>query len=182
MYNQVSKINLQFHAMPEDIYNFINNLLQDKRYTACGLILFPEFAAKSITDELTIDDLKKYDMVVISTQEIRYSDNYRDFMRSQDNNLGITIGHQADNKLNESGMWVFSEHEIAQVWKTIIGRFKRSLLKGAWVVNPVSGNRGFYKNIRYTVNAKKEYENGMEICPIAGWNRYELIGEQELES
>lgn len=177
----MSKINFQFHATPEDIYKFIKNLLHDKRYTACGVILFPEFAAKSITDEFTIDDFTKCDMVVISTQEIRYSDNYRDFMRCRDNNLGITIGHQADNKLNESAMWVFAEHEIAQVWKTIIGRFKRNLLKGAWVVNPISGAKGYYKNIRYTINAKKAYEKGMKICPAAGWNIYELIDEQELK-
>ncbi len=178
----MSKTNLQFHAMPEDICKFINTLLQDKQYTACGVFLFPDFAAKSITDELTIDDIAKYDMVVILTQEIQYSDNYRDFIRCQDNNLGITIGHEADGKLEESSMWVFAEHEIVQVWKTIIGRFKRSLLKGAWVVNPTSGDRGFYKDIRFTVNAKRAYENGMEICPIAGWNRYELIGEQGAES
>lgn len=177
----MSKTNLQFHAMTEDICKFINTLLQDKQYSACGVILFPEFAAKSITDELSTDEIAKYDIVVISTQEIRYSDNYRDFMRRQDNNLGITIGHLADNKLNESSMWVFSEHEIARVWKTLIGRFKRSLLKGAWVVDPVSGDRSYYKNIRYTENAKKAYENGMEICPVAGWNRYELTGEQRPE-
>lgn len=177
----MSKTNLQFHAMPDDICKFINTMLHDKQYSACGMILFPDFEAKSITGELTIDDLARYDMVVISTREIRYSDNYRDFMQRQDNNLGITIGHQADNKLNESSMWVFSEREIAQIWKKIIGSFKNNLLKGAWVVDPVSGDRSYYKNIRYTENAKKAYENGMEICPVAGWNRYELTGEQRLE-
>lgn len=34
---------------------------------------------------------------------------------------------------------------------------------------------------RYTINAKKAYEKGMEICPVAGWNIYELIDEQELK-
>lgn len=179
--NQVSKTNLQFHAMPEDIYKFIKKLLQEKCYSVCGVILFPDFVAKSIEDELTIDDFTKYDMVVISTQEIQYADNYRDFMRCQNNNLGVTIGHEVDNKLKESIMWVFAEHEIAQAWKTIIGRFKRNLLKGAWVVNPISGEKDYYKNHRYIINAKKAYEKGMEICPIAGWNKYELIDEQELK-
>ena len=64
-------------------------------------------------------------------------------------------------------------------WKKIINKLKRSMNRGAWVKNPKTGAREYYKKHMYTDNAKKLYENGIAICPIADWNEYELTNETE---
>jgi len=178
---KVSKINLQFHATTKDIFEFVFNMLYNEQYIACGVILFPSFELENISIDSNINDFNRYDMIVISTKKITFCDNYREFMSKQDNNLGITVGHEEGDKLKESSMWVYSDTLIDQAWKEIINKYKKSLLKGAWVVNLVTKKKSFNKNHRYTVSAKHAYENGTQICPIAGSNIYELVSKQDIE-
>ncbi len=177
---KVSKINFQFHATTKDISEFVFNTLYNQQYIACGVILFP-FELENISIDSNITDFNRYDMIMISKEKIVFCDNYREFINKQDNNLGITIGHEEEDKLKESSMWVYSDTLIDQAWKRIINKYKKSLLKGAWVVNPVTKKKSFNKNHRYTVSAKHAYENGIQMCPIAGENIYELVSEQDME-
>ncbi len=174
----MSKLSLQFHATIKDIYEFVNNLLQHDTYKACGVILNPGFKLENITTDSSINDYKRYDMIVVSRRKIISCNNYKEFIRKQDNNLGITVGDNGGDGLKESTIWINSENEVDEDWKRIINSYKKSLLKGAWVINPNTNSKAYYKNHKYTVNAKLAYENGMKICPIAGWSMYELTNEE----
>ena len=147
----MSSTSLQFHATTYDIYKFVIELLGNSQYNACGIILSPKF---------------------------KIYENYKDFSENQDNNIGILLGYNDTDTIKESSMWIKSEDVIDKDFKKCINRFKNNLIKGAWIVNPYTGDKAYYKNHKYTINAKKAYESGIKICPMAGWNIYELVSEE----
>lgn len=172
-------MNMQFHATIEDIHELILSIINNYKYKICGIRYFPNFTIENIADNLEITDIKKYDYIVLSKNSIPIANNNYDFMKMQNNNLIIDIGTSDNGEIRESAISVFSETEIDSEWKRVINNYKKSLLKGAWVVNPNTNARAYYKYHRYTINAKKAYENGTPICPIAGWNKYELVSEDD---
>ncbi len=174
----MKKISLQFHGTTKDIYDFVFSYLENHSYNIYGVVIFSRFIIENISMDSTIYDFKRYDMIIFSKDEINICDNYKDFICEQDNNLCITVGYNDDNILKEFVMWTKNDNEIDNDWKKIITKYKKQLLKGAWVVNPNNKNRTYYKNHRYTADAKQAYEQGTIICPIAGWNVYELTNDE----
>lgn len=177
----MGKLSLQFHATVNDIYEFVNSLSKSENYNACGVIFAPSFKVEKISIVSSINDFKRYDMIVVSKERIICDDNYKQFICKQDNNLVITVGYNGNDILKESTMWINAEKDIDKDWKRIINMYKKSLLKGAWVVNPNTNEKAYYKNHKYTINAKLAYESGVKLCPITGWNIYELTNEQNKE-
>lgn len=173
-------MNMQFHATIEDIHEFILNVIGNHSYKICGVRYFPDFTIENIMENMDTKDITKYDCIVISKNSIPSAENNYEFMKMQNNNLVITIGTNGAGEIKESAINVFSETEIDSDWKKSINNYKKSLLKGAWVVNPNTKAKVYYKNHRYTVNAKLAYEKGIKICPVAGWNIYELTNEQDM--
>lgn len=171
---------MQFHATIEDIHEFILSVIGNHSYRVCGVAYSPYYTIEDIEGNIDIKDIKKYDYIVISKDSIPRADNNYNFMKLQNNNLFIDIGKNNNKEIKESAISVFSETEIDSDWKRIINKYKKSMLKGAWVVNPDTNKKTYYKNHKYTVNAKLAYENGVKICPIGGWNIYELTNEQDI--
>ena len=167
----------QFHATNSDLLKFILEM-KNKNFYVCGIKLF-DFEIVNITDDLNEKAVNELDMVFVSKKAIPKADTYEDFLKAQDNNLQLSIGKEKDGKLFESSLSVTSVNEIDPDWKKTINKLKRSMNRGAWVKNPKTGAREYYKNHMYTDNAKKLYENGIAICPVAGWNEYELTQASE---
>ena len=168
----MKKINFQFHATDEDFVNFIKEINSDNKIY--GVTRFPYSILNLNFDEISISTIKKYDLLIISKHNFEKFDNYKTLINNQDNNLIISRGYSDNTKLVESAIWIYSEGEIELEFKKYISSFKKSMLQGAWVVNPILNTKAYYKNCRYTNNVKKSYENGIKICPIAGTNYYEL--------
>lgn len=169
----MKRINIQFHATTDDFVNLINEMLTNT-YKVWGGISFPEFEVIKITNKVTRDELGKFDMLIVSKCELQETDDRKQFLKMQDNNLGITVGKESEDKLFESCMWIWSESDIDKEFKQIINAFKKKMNKGAWVFNTRNNAREYYDKHLYTDRAKLAYENGIEIHPIAGWNLYEL--------
>ena len=169
----MKKINFQFHATDEDFVNFIKGINVDNNIY--GATRFPYSILKLGLNEISISTIKKYDLLIITKHNFVKYNNYKTLINNQDNNLVISKGYSDNTKLVESAIWIYSEGEIELEFKRYITSFKKSMLQGAWVVNPTLNTKAFYKNCRYTNNAKKSYENGIKICPIAGTNYYELV-------
>lgn len=172
----MKRINIQFHATNADIFDFVLMML-NKDYKACGIRMFPKFEITLITKELNLQEINTFDMIIISKTNIQTATCYRDFISMQNNNIGITVGKESNGKLFESSLWVFSEKDIDLAWKREINELKKKMIKGAWVNVPNTNKRFFYKNHLYTNNAKLAYESGTIICPMAGWNTYDLVKE-----
>ncbi|MBR4085963.1 MAG: hypothetical protein IKK33_16950 [Lachnospiraceae bacterium] len=173
-------MSLQFHATIEDIYEFIIGVKDIQSYRICGITYFPNFTIENVEENMDVTDIKKYDYIVISKNRIPSAKNNYEFMKLQNNNLIIDIGTNNSEGIKESVISVFSETEIDSDWRKLLNNYKKSLLRGAWVLNPGTNAKSYYKNHKYTVNAKKAYESGVKICPIAGWNIYELTNEQDM--
>ena len=173
----MKSIQAQFHAANADLLKFILEM-KSKNFYVCGIRLF-DFEIVNINDDLDEKAVNELDMVFVSKKAITSAETYNDFIKAQDNNLQLSIGKEKDDKLFESGLSVTSVDEIDPDWKKIINKLKRSMNRGAWVKNPKTGAREFYKDHMYTDNAKLLYKNGITICPIAGWNEYGLTNETE---
>lgn len=174
----MSSTSLQFHATTDDIYKFVIELLGNSQYNACGIILSPKFKIIEFDKLCDFHAFEKFEMIFISKEQINFYENYKDFSENQDNNIGILLGYNDADTIKESSMWIKSEDVIDKDFKKCINRFKNNLINGAWIVNPYTGDKAYYKNHKYTINAKKAYESGIKICPIAGWNIYELVSEE----
>ena len=168
----MKKINFQFHATYEDFVNFIKEI--DSSNNIYGVTRFPYSISKLRLDEVSSSTINRYDLLIVTKHNFEGFDNYKTLINNQDNNLVISRGFSDNTKLVESAIWIYSEGKIELEFKQYITNFKKSMLQGAWVVNPILNTKEFYKNCRYTNNAKKSYENGIKICPIAGTNYYEL--------
>ena len=172
----MKKMVIQFHATHDDLLRFVLEMIKNG-WKIGGIILFPEFSIKCVTEDLNASDINDFDMIIISKKLIQTADSYEDFINNQDNNLGITVGKEKDDKLFETSMWTYTELEIDPDWKKMINLIKKRMNRGAWVINPYNKNRKFDKSHMYTDDAKMAYEKGVKICPIAGWNIYELTNE-----
>ena len=176
----MARMNVQFHATIEDIFDFLVNMLNMKYYVK-GTILFPDFECYSISEIVSVNDIKKYDRFFISKEIIEDASTYNEFVTKQINNIGIDIGSQKEGTMTEMIMWICSENKIDSDFRKIINKFKKSMLKGAWGVGPKpNSEKYFYKNHLYTENAKKAYEQGVKLCAYAGSTYFELMNEQKL--
>lgn len=180
---EMAKTGLQFYATTGDIHEFILEICENNNYKICGVILFPNYTVKNVDIKSIkegVESIKGYDFIVISKNDIKIADNNFKFMQFQDNNLVIEIGKNNDKEIIESLISVVSEIEIDSDWKKAINKYRKNLLKGAWVVNPQNNTRVFYKDMKYTANAKNAYENGVRISPFFGCiNFCELVNEDE---
>lgn len=94
------------------------------------------------------------------------------------NSLFICMGEENEKYIGESSMGIKGEGSEFEYWKKQISKFKRTLLKGAYVVNPYRGSKTYSKNVYYTSGAKEAFDKGIQMKPIAGWNYY-LLGEAQ---
>ena len=111
----MKSIQAQFHAANADLLKFILEMIS-KDYYVCGIKLF-DFEIVNVTDDLNEKDINGLDMVFISKNAIPQAETYNDFVKSQDNNLRISIGKEKDGKLFESGLSVTAGDEIDPDWK-----------------------------------------------------------------
>ena len=171
------KTSIQFHATNFDFFEFVSEM-KNKGYKICGIKLFPFFEITMFNKEFKPIDISDSDMIIMSKADIQTADTYNEFIAMQDGNLGITVGKESDGKLLESAMWMFTENDFDPDLKKVMTAFKKRMIRGAWLKSPFNNTKTYFKNHLYTLNAKLAYENGVTICPIAGWNVYELKNEQ----
>lgn len=174
----MKKINIQFHATHEDILELILGI--NERYIVSKVTLFPDFELIEVGRAAKVVELEDADMIVISKSNLQSSEDYNSFIKMQDNNLVIRLGKEHDNKLYESSMFVWTEKELDNDFVKIIKSFKKQMRRGAWVLNPNSGVKKYYNNLLYTDRARQAYEKGVTICPIAGWNLFELTNDDKM--
>lgn len=172
----MAKMNVQFHATLEDIYDFIVDMFS-RKYIIKGIIIFPEFEIHDITEDIIMEDIKSYDIFCISKYEIIDIKSYKEFCKNRSNTIGIDIGTRkpSQTSITEMIMWIGSDNEIDSDFKKIINKFKRSMHRGAWGVCPgPNPEKYFYKNHLYTERAKIAYRQGVKLCAYGGWTYFEL--------
>lgn len=173
----MAKTNFQFHAMEDEIIQVIKDSIIRYDLFLISIQLFPDFSCELINktafDE-KINVLKNSRMIMLYNYKPDVSQNsFNKFIKTNKECLIFEIGGLKEDSLKESSISTITDNsETMKMWKTIIKEFKRGMLKGAWVINPMNGVKGYDKNHYYTVSAKKAYEEGIKIIPFVGWNQY----------
>lgn len=165
----MKQVNFQFHARRKEILSFVFDIVKENNLYILIAELFPEFKYNIVNDEEEILDDVSSNMIVLSKNYpiIDYN-NYNDFCTKNNGQLIIRLGEESDNIIRESCIGCISENDIDKLWRDIINAYKRRMLKGAWGINPLNGNRSYYKNHYYTEAIKKAYEDGGELHAFAG--------------
>lgn len=178
----MGKINFEFHAIGDEIINVINNSIFEYDLHLVSIQLFPKFTCELISKE----DINKKNKVILNSRMIvlyNYEPNvmigdYNVFLDKNTDGIIFEIGVENDEKLKESRISGITENkETLKIWKDIVKRFKDTMLKGAWVINPNNGEKEYYNNHYYTLPAKELFQKGIKIVPYTGWNEYMLEEE-----
>jgi hypothetical protein len=169
----MKKTSIQFHATNEDLYELVMEIIHGC-YKVYGILDYPQFEVIELTEKLDKTTFSKYRVIIISKNKVTIANSYNEFIKLQDNYLGIRIGIDTNEELTESFIWTSSATDIDSDWKKIISSFKKKMNKGAWATSLYGGKKQFYKNHLYTDRAKSAYEKGVKIRPMAGCVVYEL--------
>ena len=163
----MSSCSVQFHALNEELFAFIEKLRTDNE-----LFIFCS------------DDLRLREYSFINTDsKVEITKNRRIFFLRRiidecefqgSNSLIIYCGHQNDNDLQQSYMEINGDGEPFAFWKRVITKYKRNLLKGATIYTPEKGNMAYYRNTLYTKSAQNAYYDGMAMKALAGGCYYVL--------
>jgi hypothetical protein len=175
----MSKINVQYHAVPDETIKFIKECAKEYNLHIVMVELYPSFAAylfDEVGDALGDTSYCYTNRVCLYINKPDIGTNsYMDFLDKNPDYLLITIGKLLDNQLEESVLATQTENaESLKVWKKIVKKLNSITSSGAWVVNPINGAKVFYKKHRYTNGAKKLFIDGVKVVPLVGWNYYIL--------
>lgn len=96
---------------------------------------------------------------------------------TKENSLFIHIQHEP-HWFRESSAGLKGEGPEFDYWKKQLAKFRRTLHRGAYVGNPLSGIGRFYKNVYYTDGAKAAQDRGVRMQAYAG-SYYYLLGKSE---
>lgn len=180
----MAKTIVQFHALPTEVIDFAVEWAKTYDLYLVRSRLFPEFEVALVAApdiDSSVVDINEWQMITLcrTAPDVNIPD-YNDYMESTVGCLVIDVGRHKDNELKESAVSaVCDDNEEMKLWKTIIKKFKSTLMSGAWAVNPYTGDKGYEKYHRYTEAAKSAYENGTKILPFAGCNYYVLSDQIE---
>jgi len=172
------KNNVQFHANPTETISLIKDFAKEYNLHIVIIELYPSFIVNLLNDVGDIENVS----ICLTNRFCLYinkpdttANSYLDFLDRNPDCLSVTVGKFTDNQLEESLLATQTEDsEYLKIWKKVLKKFTSVTLSGAWVVNPNNGTKVFYKQHRYTEGAKKLFDDGVKIIPVAGWNYYIL--------
>lgn len=166
----------QFHARRNEICEFVFETATKNNLYIVGAEWFPDFKYDVISDVNQLINNTQIREIVLSrvSPDTSLRSEY-DFSIKNKGNLIIMPGQEANGIIKESNIGCISDENIDKLWIKIINGYKRKMLKGAWGVDPVYGARYFYKNHYYTQAAKEAYQEGYQLCAIAGNCVFEIL-------
>jgi hypothetical protein len=101
---------------------------------------------------------------------------YFETMANNPQRLTIAMSKESKEGLRAGGIGTVSADErTLKIWGQIRGDLKQRTLAGLWVINPKTGDKGFYKNERYTLAVKRLADKGVKLFPVAGTNELQIV-------
>jgi hypothetical protein len=173
----MSKIGLQFHALPEEIILFAEESANLFNLQVVAIKLFPKYSVFKVDNNDLKGILRRegtIDQICFRNADINMSANSGfEFMKNNPDCLVMNIGKYSENCIRESSLSAITEDSgILKMWKSIVKNLDRHLIKGAWVLGPNAGSKEYLKNQRYTGTVKALAAKGMKLLPVAGNNEY----------
>lgn len=98
-----------------------------------------------------------------------------EFSKRNPDSLFISLGGQSDAILRESFLSAMTDEvALAVAWKKLRERARKSMFKGAWVENTMSGARSRVASHYYTAEAKCLADAGVALIGGTDWIKYQL--------
>lgn len=178
----MTRIAFQLHGLPQELIGFAEACAFEYSLFSVAIVLHPEFEATRLVDYRSLRDAGRIDRICLSITEPDFSaEGALEFSRNNPDCLTLSIGEHGKEGLVESGISALTDKKDAiKIWRKIAGKLRARTSAGAWVVNPHTNFREFYKNHRYTKAAKKAADEGLTMRPLAGWNHF-MLGAEERE-
>ena len=174
----MKKIGIDFHSKRVELITFIYDFSIEFNLTIFAGKLCPSFSVREIADkELLLQDSSIEFVTIMQDNHFTDLTDSKVFLREQMGGLYVLLGTDDGAVLQESSMSAVSDADINPLWKKCISRWKKPLLHGAWVINPIAKTKAFYKNHCYTTCAREAYLRGVKIIPIAGNCIYQLSSD-----
>jgi len=167
---------IQFHATPEELFEFLNCLRNEVKFSV-AIIGWKPFSLKLVSkyeefDFNKLGTIGKSDfirVVISSSESLTPADSEGRFYNQNAGSVTIDIGVYSDNSLGESALSFMSSNiDEIEFANKIISRLKKITSAGVMAVNPDTGAESIIKTHRYTQAAKMLYDSGIRIMPIAG--------------
>lgn len=173
------KNNFQFYISHDEILCFLNEVLSAGAVHVCLLRVSPEYAAVEAESDQRYD-FSQWEFALFSqcSRALDTKEAYLAYTKSNHGDLILHIGDETESELRESSIGVAAGHSMHPVWRKLIEQLRKGCRKGAYVVTP-RNVRKYYPQIWYSVGAQEAYQKGKTIRPAVGWNRVELVSDQE---
>lgn len=178
----MKKIMLQFHALPQEILDLVNEF---KNETPCSFALIEanpfHLVLFNISDEFDLAVIlkvllsKRAVIALTNHQSLLPADSFNKFLDLNSEVVTIDVGRHSNGELCESGLsCIANSEEATEFANKIVKKLKKITHAGVLAVNPNSGIETILRTHRYTRGAKNLFDDGEKILPIAGNSIYRL--------
>lgn len=165
-------ISIQFHALPDEVVTFAAQTLHDFRLGLVAVRLRP-FSIEKLDQRTVLDFLRNeptYRRWAFSLSEFSLSAaNELEFADKNPDYLRLDVGVLTAQGLEQSWLSARTGNTaIITVWRKIAARLRGATQPGVIAVNRATGASSYLRSFRYTVGAKKLFEQGTPMLPPAG--------------
>lgn len=173
------KLTLRFHGDRQEVCELAWRWANELKTSLVVERLFPAYEARLVgRDELI--GLARCDgsinRISLSPAPVDVdASSPLDYIKLNPNSLSIDLGKQSDEVLRESFLaGVADDLKIANEWKKVRSLATKSMGKGVWVENVMSGARSRVANHYYTGEARRLAESGVILMGATDWIVYHL--------
>ncbi|MBE9376100.1 hypothetical protein IQ251_16735 [Saccharopolyspora sp. HNM0983] len=173
----MTKLSLQFHAAPDEALSLLPQWLQGMDVDALVERFFPDYRVSLVRlDGLAAEAQQEpINRVCVGPGPLDSSGTSgMDSLELNPDVLTMTLGTFNDQGLRETMLGAGADDPSAITsWRKVVNRARKSMLRGAWVLNPRTGARAEAPKHLYTQGAVQLYKEGVTLLAVAGWNAYE---------
>lgn len=174
----MTKLTLQFHATRDEASVLLHDWAHDLDANLLVECFWPEYSAVAEhfgllrhPDELP-SDTSRLCLNLYAMDETGASGN--DTIDKNPDSLTLLLGTRTPDGVRASMLGASTEDPASlTAWKKVRTRARKSMKKGAWVVNPASGERKESPSHLYTPQAEQLVGTGAKLLAGAGGNYYE---------
>jgi hypothetical protein len=165
----MSKLSLQFHAMPDEIPELVAALINDRAIFTTKIAGAPLAPTHFGKDEAVQVDRSTRALAFTLRKPVLTARSIDEFRLANPDALVLSIGQIRDDGLAESWLSAMSDDETAMKrWRQASRIIHGITFSGATAVSPKSGATVPMKSHRFTAGAQKAYMKGLPLLPSGG--------------
>ncbi len=172
----MSKLSIQFHALPHEVFDLMGDAFKDNLITVTEVLDAPVRFRPWEADETSNRDNERRAFIFTLEPPKLNANSIDEFHEMNPGALFLEIGSITQNRLSESWLWAMTDNSHAMKrWRKIARELRNATLTGAIAVNPKNGATAPMKGHRFTAEARRSSIQGLEILPAAGNSLIKLI-------